>query len=188
MKKLELIRCAWVTDDPLYINYHDNEWGVPTYGEHALFELLILESMQAGLSWITILKKRESYRKCFDEFDPQKIALYNKDKVEALLLNPTIIRHRLKIESIVNNAHAYLQIIKDFGSFSNYLWQFVQGIPILNHWTSIEQVPTHTNISDKLSADLKKHGFKFVGSKTCYAFMQASGMVNDHTINCFCRG
>jgi DNA-3-methyladenine glycosylase I len=180
-------RCKWATNDPLYIEYHDNEWGIPKYDDKELFELLILETMQAGLSWITILKKRENYRQCLDNFDPEKIALYNKDKIELLLSNPGIIRNRLKIESIINNAKAYLVIKKDFDSFSDYIWKFVDGKPIINNWDTHEQIPSFTDLSNRLSIDLKKRGFKFIGSTICYAFMQASGMVNDHTTNCFCH-
>ncbi len=182
-----IYRCKWVTNDPLYIEYHDNEWGIPKYGDKELFELLILETMQAGISWITILKKRENYRQSLDNFDPEKIALYDKDKVEILLSNPGIIRNRLKLESIINNAKAYLAIKKEFGSFSDYIWKFVYYKPIINNWNTHEQIPVFTDLSNKLSIDLKKRGFKFVGSIICYAFMQASGMVNDHISNCFCH-
>ena len=184
LKKLE--RCQWVTNDHLYIEYHDNEWGIPKYDELELFELLILESMQSGLSWLTILKKREGYRANFDGFDPQKIALYNEKKVEQLLLNSAIIRNKLKINSIINNAKQYLHLVDEIGSFSDYIWQFVGGVSIKNHWTSIEDVPTHTMLSDKIAHDLKERGFRFIGSKTVYAFMQSSGMVNDHIASCFC--
>ena len=179
-------RCKWVNNDPLYIDYHDKEWGIPIYDDKELFELLILETMQAGLNWITILKKRENYRNAFDNFDPDKIALYNKDKVEELLLNPGIIRHRLKVESIINNAQAYLRLKKEIGSFSEYIWKFVDGKPIINNVVSLIDIQASTELSDRMSKYLKKMGFKFVGSKICYAFMQASGIVNDHTIDCFC--
>lgn len=182
----QLVRCAWLNDNAEYIHYHDYEWGVPIFDEQLLFEFLILEGMQAGLTWLTILKKRENYRKAFDNFDAQKIARYNKNKIEKLLNNPGIIRNKLKIESIITNAQAYLTLKKELGSFSNYLWSFVENKPIQNHWKSIKQLPVTTNISDQLSKDLKKRGFKFVGSTICYAFMQAVGMVNDHTIDCFC--
>jgi DNA-3-methyladenine glycosylase I len=178
-------RCAWVTDDPLYIDYHDKEWGVPIYDDRLLFEFLILEGAQAGLSWITVLKKRENYRSCFDNFDPEVIARYSKQKIEKLLKNPGIIRNRLKVESVVTNAKVYLQVVNEYKNFSNYIWSFTDGEPINNNRKQLKHVPTKTVISDNMSKDLKKRGFKFVGSTICYAFMQAVGMVNDHTINCF---
>lgn len=180
------VRCAWVSDDPLYIDYHDNEWGVPIYDDQKLFEFLILEGAQAGLSWITVLKKRENYRAGFDGFSPQKIALYDQHKINTLLENPGIIRNRLKVQSAIINAKAYLEVIKEWNSFSDYIWHFVDGKPINNHWPDISHVPACTAVSDAMSKDLKKRGFKFVGSTICYAFMQAVGMVNDHTTNCFC--
>lgn len=182
----EKTRCAWVADNPLNIHYHDHEWGRPIYDDQKLFEFLILEGAQAGLSWLTILKKRDNYRACFDNFLPQKIALYDQHKIDSLLSNPGIIRNRLKIASAITNAKAYLQIIKQWPSFSDYLWHFVDGQPIKNHWDTIKHVPTKTILSDKMSKDLKIQGFKFVGSTICYAFMQAVGMVNDHTTDCFC--
>ncbi len=182
----EKIRCAWVTDNPLYIAYHDNEWGVPIYDDQRLFEFLILEGAQAGLSWITILKKRDHYRELFDDFVPEKIAAYDQDKIGALLTNPNIIRNRLKIEAAVLNARTYLETAKEWGSFSSYIWHFVDGAPVQNHWKSIQEVPCQTPLSSTLSKDLKSRGFKFVGGKICYAFMQAVGMVNDHTMDCFC--
>lgn len=185
MKTIDKTRCAWTTDDPLYIDYHDHEWGVPIYDDQQLFEFLILEGAQAGLSWITVLKKRENYRACFDNFNPQKIARYKANKVEKLLSNAGIIRNRLKIESAILNAQAYLEVIKEWDSFSNYIWHFVDGQPIQNNWKNLQQVPNKTLISDTMSKDLKKRGFKFVGSTICYAFMQAVGMVNDHTKDCF---
>lgn len=178
-------RCAWVTNDSLYIEYHDKEWGVPIYNDQQLFEFLILEGAQAGLSWITVLKKRENYRKCFDQFDPKKIARYQDNKIQKLIENTGIIRNKLKINSVILNAKAYLEIVDEFGSFSDYLWQFVDGKPKTNCWKHIKEVPSKNIISDKMSKELKKRGFKFVGSTICYAFMQAVGMVNDHTINCF---
>ena len=178
-------RCLWVTDDPLDIDYHDIEWGVPIYDDRLLFEFLILEGMQAGLSWITILKKRDNYRKAFDNFKANIIVDYDENKLAALMKNPGIIRNRLKIQSIVNNAHSFLKIKQDWGKFSNYIWSFVEGSPIQNNWENIKYIPTETAISLAMSKDLKKRGFKFVGSTICYAFMQATGMVNDHTINCF---
>jgi DNA-3-methyladenine glycosylase I len=178
-------RCAWVTDNPLYIDYHDKEWGIPIFDDKQLFEFLILEGAQAGLSWLTVLKKRENYRACFDMFSPQKIALYDQEKISALLNNTGIIRNRLKIESTITNAKAYLDVIKEWKTFSDYLWHFVDGTPIKNHWQNISKVPTKTALSDTISKNLKNKGFKFVGSTICYAFMQATGMVNDHTTDCF---
>lgn len=178
-------RCAWSTDDPLYIDYHDHEWGVPVYDDQKLFEMLILEGAQAGLSWITILKKRENYRQAFDRFDPEIVAQYDETKISELLQNEGIVRNRLKINAAVVNAKAFLQIQKEFGSFHSYIWQFVGGQPIVNHWSSLKEVPASTKESDTMSKDLKKRGFKFVGSTICYAFMQATGMVNDHTTDCF---
>lgn len=180
-----LTRCFWVTDDPIYINYHDNEWGKPIYDDRLLFEFLILEGAQAGLSWITILKKREHYRRVFANFDAAKIARFTYAKIEKLLLDPGIIRNRLKIQSTITNARAFLKLL-DETSFSDYLWQFVDGKPIKNRPKKREDIPTKTVISDALSKDLKKRGFKFVGSTICYAFMQAVGMVDDHTKDCFC--
>ena len=178
-------RCVWVSDDPTYIDYHDNEWGVPIYDDRLLFEYLILEGAQAGLSWITVLKKRDNYRLSFDHFDAEKIAKYNTAKCEALMANPGIIRHRLKIQSVVTNAQAYLAVKQAFPSFADYIWQFVDGKPICNKWKTHQHVPTSTPISDRLSKDLKKRGFKFVGTTICYSFMQAVGMVNDHVTSCF---
>jgi len=179
------IRCAWVNLDPLYIDYHDHEWGVPIYDDQQLFEFLILEGVQAGLSWLTVLKKRHNYRMCFDNFNPQKIARYDQAKIEKLLQNPGIIRNRLKIQAAIANAKAYLEIQQKGESFSDYIWQFVDGQPMQNHWNNIREAPSATVISDRMSKTLKKQGFKFVGSTICYAFMQAVGMVNDHTIDCF---
>lgn len=181
----ETNRCAWVNDEPIYLNYHDNEWGNPLHDDQQLFEFLILEGAQAGLSWLTILKKRENYRHCFDNFVPEKIAHYNTAKIDELLNNPGIIRNRLKIAATINNAQAYLKLVTEWPSFSAYLWHFVDGQPIQNHWKTSQEVPTTTAISDRLSNDLKARGFKFVGSTICYAFMQAVGMVNDHTQDCF---
>ncbi|MBS0359081.1 MAG: DNA-3-methyladenine glycosylase I [Proteobacteria bacterium] len=178
-------RCFWVNDDPLYIDYHDYEWGVPIHDEKLLFEFLILEGMQAGLSWITILKKRENYRACLNNFNPQKIVRYDQSKINELLTNPGIIRNRLKIQSIITNAEAYLKLKEEQGSFSDYIWSFVDGEPIKNHWKDHKQLPATSAVSDALSKDLKKRGFKFIGSTICYAFMQAVGMVNDHLTTCF---
>ncbi len=178
-------RCKWVTDDPIYIEYHDNEWGVPVHDDRKLFEFLILEGAQAGLSWITILKKRENYRSAFDDFDPVKISQYDESKIVELLSNQGIVRNRRKIEATINNAKQFLKIQQDFGSFDKYIWQFVGGTPKKNNWSKIEEVPATTAESDIMSKDLKKRGFKFVGSTICYSFMQAIGMVNDHTTDCF---
>ncbi len=178
-------RCAWVSDDPIYIDYHDKEWGKPIYDDRLLFEFLILEGAQAGLSWLTILKRRENYRFCFDRFNAEKIAYYDRDDYKELLANPGIIRNRLKIQSVIDNAQAYLAVKQDFASFSDYIWQFVEGKTIQNQWKRHDQVPANTVLSDKMSKDLKKRGFKFVGTTICYAFMQAVGMVNDHLTCCF---
>jgi DNA-3-methyladenine glycosylase I len=183
-----LNRCGWVNEDPLYIEYHDHEWGVPVYDDRLLFEYLNLEGAQAGLSWYTILKKRENYRKVFDNFDPEKIITYDQKKINELLLNPGIVRNKLKVNAVVTNAKAYFKVVDEFGSFSSYIWSFVEGKPIQNHFASLSEVPATTEISDKLSKDLKKRGFKFVGSTICYAFMQAVGMVNDHIQSCHCYG
>lgn len=178
-------RCAWVGSDELYIKYHDEEWGVPVYDDEKLFEFLILEGFQAGLSWITILKKRESFRLAFDNFDYKKIAKYDAKKIAALLNNEGIVRNRLKVNATVTNAKAFMEIQKEFGSFSKYIWKFTEGKPIVNHYKNIKEVPAKTELSDKISKDLKKRGFKFVGSTIIYAHMQATGMVNDHTTDCF---
>jgi DNA-3-methyladenine glycosylase I len=182
---MEKNRCDWCQGDPLYEDYHDNEWGVPLYDDQKLFEFLILEGAQAGLSWITILRKRENYQKLFDQFDPYKVAKYSAEKVEELLLDPGIVRNRLKVNSAVTNAQAYLKIVEQKGGFSSYLWQFVDGKPIQNHWENMSEVPANTTLSDAMSKQLKKDGFKFVGSTICYALMQATGMVNDHLVGCY---
>lgn len=179
------IRCKWSTTDPLYINYHDKEWGVPVQNDRLLFEFLILEGAQAGLSWITVLKKRENYRQAFDNFNPLKISKYSNKKIEKLLNNEGIIRNKLKIDAAVQNAKSFLEIQKEFGSFDKYIWQFVNGKPKINKWKSLKEIPVKTIESDLMSKDLKKRGFKFVGSTICYAFMQATGMVNDHIVDCF---
>lgn len=179
------MRCQWVTADPLYIDYHDKEWGVPEHDNRKLFELLILEGVQAGLSWLTILRKRENYRKAFDNFDAGKIAQYDERKVEELLSNSGIIRNRLKIAATIQNAKAFLAIQQELGSFNAYIWQFVGGTPKKNAWKALKEVPSKTVESDAMSKDLMKRGFKFVGSTICYGFMQATGMVNDHTVDCF---
>lgn len=179
-------RCGWVNQDPLYMDYHDYEWGVPVYDDRLLFEYLNLEGAQAGLSWYTILKKRENYRKAFDNFDPNIIISYDEKKIEELLQNEGIVRNKLKINAVITNAQAFLKVKDEFGSFSSYLWSFVNGKPIFNHFKELSEVPAKTEISDRLSKDLKKRGFKFVGSTICYAFMQATGMVNDHLESCIC--
>lgn len=178
-------RCSWVSDDPLYQAYHDEEWGVPVHDDRLLFEYLILEGAQAGLSWLTVLKRREGYRTCFDQFDAEKIARYTEKRREKLCQDERIIRHRLKIDATVTNAKAFLNLKDQFSSFNEYLWQFVDGKPIINRWKSASVMPARTAISDALSKDLKKRGFKFVGSTICYAFMQAVGMVCDHQAICF---
>ena len=181
---MALERCPWCGEDPLYQHYHDNEWGVPLHDDRALFEFLTLEGAQAGLSWITILRKRDNYRAAFDNFDATKIARYTARKVEKLLQDPGIVRNRLKVESTVSNARAFLETQAAFGSFDRYLWDFVDGQPIVNRFTSLKQVPASTPLAEKLSKDLKKRGFRFVGSTIVYAHMQATGMVNDHLVGC----
>jgi len=178
-------RCEWVGNDPLYRAYHDTEWGVPVLDDDKLFEFLILETFQAGLSWITILRKRERFRAAFDNFAYKKIAKYTESKQEELLQDAGIIRNKLKVKATITNAIAFMDIQKEFGSFSKYIWNFVQQKPIKNEWKTIHDVPANTPLSDKISKDLKKRGFKFVGSTVIYAHMQATGMVNDHTTDCF---
>lgn len=178
-------RCGWAKGSDLYIKYHDEEWGTPCHDEAKLFEMLILEGQQAGLSWITILNKRENFREALDGFDPRKIALYDESKIAALMQNSGIIRNRLKVQSIVTNAKAYLELLKEFGSLDSYLWGWVGGIPVKNSWKELSKVPAQTELSDKISNDLKKRGFKFIGSTITYAFMQAVGMVDDHITSCF---
>lgn len=178
-------RCIWAGDIPIYIDYHDNEWGRPVHDDIKLFEMLILEGMQAGLSWITVLKKREAFREAFDGFDPYKIALYDDTKIQELLENEKIIRNRLKIKAAVNNAKLYLKLIEKYGSFDKFIWSYVDYSPITNRWVNHSDMPASTPLSDKISKDLKKLGFKFVGSTIIYSFMQAIGMVNDHIIECF---
>jgi len=178
-------RCAWAGTDPIYQAYHDEEWGVPVHDDRHLFEFLTLEGAQAGLSWITILRKRESYRAAFAGFDPEIVARFDEARVAELLGNPGIVRNRLKVASTITNAHAFLKVQEEFGSFDAYLWRFVGGVPIRNSWQSIKDVPASTPVSDLLSRDLKKRGFRFVGTTICYAHMQATGMVNDHTVDCF---
>jgi DNA-3-methyladenine glycosylase I len=178
-------RCTWCGNDPLYMAYHDEEWGVPVYDDDTLFEFLILETFQAGLSWITILRKRENFRKAFDNFDYKKIANYGEDKYNSLLEDAGIIRNKLKIKATISNANAFMKVQEEFGSFSDYIWKFTNGKPIQNTFKNREEVPATTELSDALSKDLKKRGFKFVGSTVIYAHIQATGMVNDHTIDCF---
>jgi len=178
-------RCFWVTESKLYQDYHDNEWGKPVFDDRLLFEFLLLETFQAGLSWITILNKRENFRKAFDHFDYHKIAEYSESKYDSLLEDAGIIRNKLKIKSAISNARIFIKVQKEFGSFSNFIWAYVGGKPIVNQFRSKEDVPATTSLSDKISKDLKQRGFKFVGSTVVYAFMQAIGMVNDHTTNCF---
>ena len=178
-------RCDWCNKDELYQNYHDNEWGKPNHDDKHLFEMLCLEGMQAGLSWYTILTKRENYRKAFDNWDAKKIARYDEKKVEALMQNAGIIRNRLKINAIIGNAKAYLEAQKEFGSFDNYIWSFVDHQPIINHPKNMRDVPASTPVSDAMSKALKKRGFKFIGSTICYAYMQAVGMVDDHMAKCW---
>jgi DNA-3-methyladenine glycosylase I len=180
-------RCPWPADD-LYVAYHDAEWGVPLHDDRALFEFLVLEGAQAGLSWHIVLKKRENYRAAFDQFDPEKVARYTPAKIKKLLANPGLIRNRLKIASAVRNARAFLAVQQEFGSFDRYIWRFVDGRPIINHPRSMKEVPARTRASDAMSQDLKQRGFNFIGSTICYAHMQATGMVNDHLVHCFRHG
>ncbi len=182
---MEKHRCGWCLGDPLYEAYHDEEWGVPVRDDHTLFEFLILETFQAGLSWITILRKRENFRKAFDYFDYRKIAAYQQEKVDELLQDAGIIRNKLKINATISNAQAFMKVQEEFGSFSAYIWQFVNGVPIKNTLKHHKEAPANTVLSDKISKDLKKRGFKFVGSTVVYAHMQATGMVNDHEVGCF---
>lgn len=181
-------RCPWSGDNPLYIRYHDEEWGVPVTDDRKLFEFLILEGAQAGLSWLTVLKKRENYRKAFGRFNPEKVARFGKRDVERLLKDPGIIRNRLKIDSTIGNARAFLKVQEEFGSFANYQWRFVDGKPLQNRVLGLKHISAHTPLSDAFSKDLKKRGFRFVGSTIIYAHMQAVGMVNDHLVDCFRYG
>lgn len=182
---MEKHRCGWCIGDPLYEAYHDEEWGVPVFDDETLFEFLILETFQAGLSWITVLKKRENFRKAFDNFDYKKIAKYKQPKVEVLLQDAGIIRNKLKVKATITNAEAFMQIQEEFGSFSEYIWGFVDGKPIKNSFKNYKDAPANTSLSNAISKDLKKHGFKFVGSTVIYAHMQATGMINDHEESCF---
>jgi DNA-3-methyladenine glycosylase I len=185
MENDKRVRCAWANNE-LAICYHDEEWGKPVHDDRTLFEFLILEGAQAGLSWNTILNKRDNYRKAFDGFDPASVALYHRRKIQQLLRDPGIVRNKLKIASAVENAKAFLRVQQEFGSFDRYIWQFVGGKPRVNARKSLKQVPARTHESDAMSKDLKRRAFKFVGSTICYAFMQAVGMVNDHVVDCFC--
>ena len=181
----ERTRCAWAGSDPLYQRYHDTEWGVPLHDDRRLFEMLLLEGAQAGLAWITVLRKREGYRSAFDGFDPAVVARYNRRRVATLLANPAIVRNKLKVESAVSNAQAFLQLQQEHGSFDAYIWQFVDGRPRRNHWKTMANIPADTDESRAMSKALKQRGFRFVGPTICYAFMQATGMVNDHLVECF---
>jgi len=182
---MSMQRCAWAGDDPLYRAYHDEEWGVPLHDDRALFEFLILEGAQAGLSWITILKKRPAYRTAFDQFDAARIARYDANKIESLLQNPGIVRNRLKVQAAVANAQKFLAVQEEFGSFDAFIWRFVEDMPRQNSWRSLAEIPAHSAESDTMSKELARRGFKFVGPTICYAYMQATGMVNDHTTDCF---
>ncbi len=181
----DLNRCGWGTSDPLYRRYHDEEWGVPVHDDRRLFEFLLLEGAQAGLSWITILRKREAYRAAFDGFDADKVAAYDESKVEALLSNPGIVRNRLKVNAFIRNAQAFLRVRQEFGTFDAYIWPFVGGAPIENRYLQLIDIPAQTPAAEAMSSDLKHRGFTFVGPTICYAFMQACGMVNDHVLSCF---
>lgn len=184
----EKIRCDWVDKSQIYMDYHDNEWGIPEHEDNKLFEIFILETMQAGLSWITILKKREAYREAFDNFDAYKIVHYDTKKIEELMQNTGIVRNRLKINSVISNAKLFIELTEKYGSFDQFIWSYVNHTPIIGNWETMQELPATTLISDKISKDLKKLGFKFVGSTTIYAFMQAAGLVNDHLTKCFRYG
>jgi len=183
--KENIIRCAWCTNDEIYQKYHDLEWGRPLHDDKRLFEMLVLEGMQAGLSWLTVLKKREAFRKAFDNFDIEKIIEYDDSKIEALMQNKDIIRNRLKIESVKQNAICFKKVQSMYGSFDNFIWSYVGHVPVVNSWDKLSHVPASTSLSDKISKDMKKLGFKFVGSTIIYSYMQSIGMVNDHTTDCF---
>ena len=182
------VRCPWATSDPAYLAYHDEEWGVPLHDDRRIFEMLVLEGAQAGLSWLTILKRRDAYRRAFDRFDPQRVAGYDAVRIARLLADDGIVRNRLKIKAAVTNARAFLNVQEEFGSFDRYVWGFVNGRPVQNAWATLDEVPARTAASDALSRDLKARGFSFVGSTICYAHMQATGMVNDHVVGCFRHG
>ena len=185
MKNMAVTRCSWCGDDPLYVAYHDEEWGVPVFDDRTLFEFLILEGAQAGLSWSTILKKREGYRAAFDRFDPRVVARYDERKTAELLADAGIVRNRLKVASAVSNAQAFLAVQEEHGSFSDYIWAFVDGTPIQNQWRTLADIPATTPLAETISKDLKRRGFRFVGPTIVYAHMQATGMVNDHVVGCF---
>jgi len=178
-------RCSWCGDDPLYVSYHDKEWGVPVRDDRALFEFLILEGAQAGLAWITILRKREGYRAAFEGFDPGRVARFDDERVKNLLKDPGIVRNRLKVASAVTNARAFLEVQEEYGTFAAYIWSYTDGLPIQNEWRSLDQIPATTPLAETISRDLKKRGFRFVGPTIVYAHMQATGMVNDHLVDCF---
>ena len=178
-------RCVWATGDELYLTYHDTEWGVPVYDDRKLFEMFILEGAQAGLSWLTVLRRRENYRKAFDGFAPRTMAHWDRERIETLRHNPGIIRNRLKIEGARSNARAFLKVVTEYGSFSDFIWSFVNGRTIQNSWKNVQDIPQNTPESDRMSKELKRRGFKFAGPTICYAFMQAVGLVNDHTVDCF---
>ncbi len=180
-------RCEWSRKNEIYSNYHDQEWGKPLHDDQKLFEFLILEGMQAGLSWLTILNKREAFRAAYKNFDVRQVARFDKQKVEELMTDAGIIRNRMKIEASINNAQRFLEVAEEFGSFDYYIWGFVGHRPIVNHWTKLSEIPARTELSDTISSDLKRRGFKFVGSTIVYSHMQATGMVNDHLVNCFCH-
>ncbi|MDC1210881.1 DNA-3-methyladenine glycosylase I [Porticoccaceae bacterium] len=178
-------RCSWCGDDPLYQQYHDREWGVPCRDDQTLFEFVVLEGAQAGLSWITVLRKRETYRRAFADFDVQRVAVFDASDIERLLQDPGIVRNRLKVASTISNARHFIELQNEYGSFSDYIWSFVDGTPVINHWDSQGQIPVSTELSDKISKEMRKRGFKFFGTTICYAFLQAMGLVNDHTTDCF---
>lgn len=180
-----MLRCQWVSEDPLYIAYHDEEWGEPVFDEKTLFEFLVLESAQAGLSWITILRKRENYREAYDSFDPHKVKEYDNDKIFELMSNEGIVRNRRKIEASINNAKRFIEVQEEFGSFKSYIWRFVDGKPLVGTWNTLEEVPVSTPLSDKITKDMKKRGFKFIGTTIIYSYLQAVGIINDHTTDCF---
>ncbi len=187
MNEPVLVRCAWCTQDPLYQAYHDQEWGRPLRDDRRLFEMINLEGAQAGLSWITVLRKRDRYRQVFDQFDPEKIVRYKPAKIDKLLQDPGIIRNRLKVNAVIENSRAYLKILENYPSFQQFIWRYVDDQPRINQFRSLSEIPTRTPLSIAMSKDLKKHGFRFVGDTICYAFMQAVGMVNDHTLDCWTR-
>ena len=185
VEEVKVKRCTWCGSDPQYVAYHDNDWGVPVYDDRLLFEMLILEGAQAGLSWLTILKKRSNYREAFHDFDAVRVASYDQQEIDRLMQDAGIVRNRLKIEAAVKNARGVLRVCEEFSSFADYLWRYVDGQPIINSWQDHSAIPANTPLSDQLSKDLKKRGFNFVGSTICYALMQSIGMVNDHTTDCF---